>query len=298
MHRPLNTVALRTIIAASAVLALAACGEQASVGPSKPNLNHTGDPPPFDKLGHFAVCKVGSDATFDVVVNGGAATQVSLTDGQCQDVALTPVGGGFITVTVTEETDPSFTLQQIQYDSLSRSSSGSRIVTGTNSITATINGDIQGTATFTNQLVPAQPGRMTGGVKQFDVNGVAITRGFTIHCDLILSNNLEINWPAHKWHITKPLTGALCLDDPAYDQKPPVAPFNTFIGDGVGEYDGVGGSTVHFTFIDAGEPGSGVDKAAIQIKDVNGVIVLDLPLTVLAHGNIQAHYDQPHGNKP
>ena len=37
------------------------------------------------------------------------------------------------------------------------------------------------------------------------------TRGFTIHCDITLSNSVEINWADHQWHINKPLTRATCL---------------------------------------------------------------------------------------
>src|SRR5262249_13153297 len=38
--------------------------------------------------------------------------------------------------------------------------------------------------------VQATGGRFTGGGKQIDlVGGVTLTKGFTIHCDLILSNN-------------------------------------------------------------------------------------------------------------
>ena len=67
------------------------------------------------------------------------------------------------------------------------------------------------------------------------VDGVRITRGFTIHCDIILSNNLEINWSGgNKWHIDKPLTSATCVDDPAISPEPPAAPFDTFIGEGEG----------------------------------------------------------------
>ena len=53
-------------------------------------------------------------------------------------------------------------------------------------------------------------GRMTGGGGQnVEIGGIYVTRGFTIHCDLVLSNNLEINWPGNKWHIDKPLTLAI-----------------------------------------------------------------------------------------
>ncbi len=138
------------------------------------------------------------------------------------------------------------------------------------------------------------PGRMTGGGGNLTVNDISITKGFTIHCDIILSNNLEINWPGNKWHIEKPLTSAKCVDDPAFEPAPPVAPFDTFYGTGEGALNGEPGSTVEFRFIDGGEPGAGTDMVEIYIFAPNGDLVLQLPLSYLDHGNMQAHYDQPH----
>ena len=163
MHRRMQIGVIRIAATIAGLVGLSACADRATVGPTDgPNFNHTGDLPPFDHLGHWGLCKVGSDATFDVVVNGGTPTTVNLADGECQDVALTPATGGSITVTVTELVDPAQVLDSIGYTAFSRSGSTTEIVTGTNSITRTINGDVQGTATFYNELVPAAPGRITG----------------------------------------------------------------------------------------------------------------------------------------
>jgi hypothetical protein len=78
-------------------------------------------------------------------------------------------------------------------------------------------------------------GRFTGGGFQNRVDSVRVTRGLTIHCDLLLSNNLEINW-----------TG---------NQFPPDAPLDTLIGVGTGRYNGQDGFTVQFTLRDYGESG-------------------------------------------
>ena len=137
-------------------------------------------------------------------------------------------------------------------------------------------------------------GRMTGGGSNIDVGIGRITKGLTIHCDITLSNNIEINWPGHKWHLDKPIDSAECILDPQYDQPPPAAPFNTFNGTATGELDGVDGAKLVFTFIDAGEPGKN-DKVSLKIWDKNGNVVLDLPLNTISGGNLQAHYDQPHG---
>lgn len=138
-------------------------------------------------------------------------------------------------------------------------------------------------------------GRMTGGGGQVTVGDVYVTRGFTIHCDIVLSNNLEINWPDNKWHLDKPLTSATCIDDPAVSPEPPPAPFDTFIGVGIGRLNGVDGYRVEFTFVDSGEPGGDNDRAQIQIFSPSNVLVLNVPMDFLDNGNLQAHYDQPHG---
>jgi hypothetical protein len=145
----------------------------------------------------------------------------------------------------------------------------------------------------------AVPGRMTGGGHQIRIDGARITRGFTIHCDIRLSNNIEVNWPGgNKWHLSKPITSAVCIDDAAVSPFPPAAPFDTFIGEGVGELNGVEGSIIRFTFVDAGEPGRN-DTAWIRIwapgvdPDGGTSPVLEVEGT-LDGGNIQAHYDQPH----
>ena len=140
-------------------------------------------------------------------------------------------------------------------------------------------------------------GRMTGGGGQtVAIGDIYVTRGFTIHCDITLSNNLEINWPGNKWHLDKPLTSADCIDDPAVSPEPPPAPFDTFIGVGVGRLNGVDGYRVEFTFVDSGEPGGNNDRAQIQIFAPDNSLVLDVPMDFLDNGNLQAHYDQPHGN--
>lgn len=139
-------------------------------------------------------------------------------------------------------------------------------------------------------------GRMTGGGGQVTVGDVYITRGLTVHCDIVLSNNLEINWPGNKWHLDKPLTSALCIDDPTVTPEPPPAPFDTFIGVGIGRLNGVDGYRVEFIFVDSGEPGGDNDKTQIQIFSPSNELVLDVPLDFLDNGNLQAHYDQPHKN--
>ena len=86
-----------------------------------------------------------------------------------------------------------------------------------------------------------------------------------------------------------------CTDDPNIIQAPPPAPLDTIIGVGTGRYNGSDGFTVEFTLQDWGEPGSS-DRAALKIYEAANPanVVLNVPLSVLTGGNLQAHYDQPH----
>jgi hypothetical protein len=235
----------------------------------------------------------------------------SITGPGCLEIVHGESGGA---VLVTELAEPAGTVfvESQRYQFQATNNAGGAVDQGipdavgspTNSrsvLLKPIGNDFGQLALFVNDLEPFIPteGRMTGGGAQIDVGVAKITRGFTIHCDLVLSNNLEINWADNKWHIDKPLTAATCIDDPNIDQSPPRAPFDTFIGEGIGELNGVDGSFVRFTFVDAGEPGIN-DSAAITIWAPGADPSVDPPYLaisgLLTHGNIQAHYDQPHGS--
>ena len=127
------------------------------------------------------------------------------------------------------------------------------------------------------------------------VGEARVTRGLTIHCDLVLSNNLEINWGGNRFHMTEHMTTVACTDDPAIVQAPPPAPLDTLIGVGTGRDNNVDGYTVEFTLVDYGEPGAN-DRMAIRIYQASNPanVVLNVPLQKLSGGNLQAHYDQPH----
>lgn len=257
--------------------------------------------------------------TYDAVVTVDGSNPLngtfSITGSGCVRIA-TASGASIV---VTELTEPAGTVfkesQLYTYQAQPAASSGTPSPVGSPTNSRSVNmspigNDWGQLALFVNEDEPPPPpppppgeGRMTGGGAQIDVGVAKITRGFTIHCDLTLSNNLEINWADNKWHIDKPLTAATCTDDPNIDQAPPRAPFDTFVGEGYGRLNGVDGSFVRFTFVDAGEPGRN-DYAAIQIWAPGADPSVDPPyLDIggnLTHGNIQAHYDQPHsgnGNK-
>lgn len=293
-----------TTLVVAATLALAACGEESpteSVMPG-PSFSVT-DPAP----GEVVLCKYteGITTTADFTVSATAGTVNDASPSLDAIFDLVPTtdcavvwtsGGASATVTITEAESGSLSLYRIFVEGAPHSVD---LAGRTVDIDATPSTTV--VAFFKNEVDEGGsiPGRMTGGGGQIAVGDVNITRGFTIHCDIELSNNLQIVWhdDTDQWHIDKPLTSALCVDDG--DPTPPAAPFNTFIGEGVGRLNGVDGSIVRFVFIDNGEPGRN-DQAAIAIWAPGADPDLDDPvkevaLTNLDRGNIQAHYDQPHG---
>lgn len=145
------------------------------------------------------------------------------------------------------------------------------------------------------EVPPGACGRMTGGGSVFTIDDVRVTRGFQIHCDLREPNNIEINWPGNRFHLSE-LTSAVCTDSPAVDQTPPgSAPFDTFTGTADGKLNNRAGARIEFVFVDAGEPGTS-DTASLKVFDPNGTLVLDVTgdPTVpgfLDRGNLQTHKD-------
>jgi hypothetical protein len=161
-------------------------------------------------------------------------------------------------------------------------------------------GSLGGQSTYVHVQVPEGTctglGRFTGGGSQIRLqDDVRVTRGLTIHCDLLLSNNLEVNWQGNQFHMLEHLETVACTDSPLIDQTPPDAPLDTLIGIGTGRYNGVDGFTVEFTLVDYGEPGKN-DRMRIFIYETANPanVVLNVPLQTLSGGNLQAHFDQPH----
>lgn len=142
---------------------------------------------------------------------------------------------------------------------------------------------------------PKVTGRFTGGGVQTNTEGKRVTYGLTIHCDLQLSNNLELNWRGNRFHMTEHLITTICSDNPEIIQAPPVAPIDTLVGVGTGRYNNEDGYTIEFTLQDHGEPGI-YDQAAFKIYETANElnVVLEVLLQTLDGGNLQAHADQPH----
>lgn len=148
------------------------------------------------------------------------------------------------------------------------------------------------------ETIPPPPeecgsGRFTGGGFTVAANGLKVSKGFTLHCDAILSNNFEVNWAGgNNFHIDKNPTNVHCqfINDP----NPPDAPVNRIDITGTGTLNGAP-ATVTLVLIDNGEKnGATPDQTYIA---VNGVNLTGGTVAVPANidgGNIQAHFDQPH----
>lgn len=187
-----------------------------------------------------------------------------------------------ISVDIPTKTD-SLTVQALSVDNL-----------GTGLLPASLDWLAAGFA-LEPEVPPGACGRMTGGGSVFTIDDVRVTRGFEIHCDLRDPNNIQVNWPGNRFHMSE-LTSAVCTDSPAVDQTPPnSAPFDTFTGTGVGKLNNKPGARIEFVFVDAGEPGIS-DTASIKVFDQSNSLVLYVPGDpnvpgFLDNGNLQTHKD-------
>ncbi len=137
-------------------------------------------------------------------------------------------------------------------------------------------------------------GRFTGGgfqIIQGDVD-VKVTRGFTIHCDNRLTNNLEVNWGGgNNFHMDKNTVSAVCTRP--VDPTPPASPVSRIVASATGQCNGLD-ADISFILEDRGEPGRNDQAQLIITSEVTGGCTLNLTLANLNGGNIQAHFDQPH----
>lgn len=288
----LMTSTASPLLRLTAVLAVAwvavACGQD-SLGPVDPG-------PQFDLVdpGHLVkVCKVGSPGTYSFTISatGGSlplGNEFTVDAGSCVSPWVA-TGNEWVELTVNEVDATGLELVEV--------SAETSFVTTDSEVTFQVS-DYWGARVVYYNTVGIAEGRMTGGGFQIRVGQVKVTGGLTLHCDNTLSNNLQVNWPGgNRWHLEKEsLDNILCIDDPAYTEQPPEAPFNTFIATATGSLNGVDGSVINFRFIDDGEPGRYHDLVELQISAPGdpGTIVLDVPLRVIDLGNLQAHFDQPH----
>jgi hypothetical protein len=154
-------------------------------------------------------------------------------------------------------------------------------------------------ATIVEDPPPPPPlcnGRFTGGGFQIDANDLKVTRGFTLHCDELLSNNFEVNYKlggtAHNFHTDKNPEVTEC-SKPVVPNPPNADVSRIVIINQPGSLDGVDGHLITIVLEDWGEPGT-ADRAYIAVDGVALTGGSVLAPALIDGGNIQAHFDQPH----
>lgn len=144
-------------------------------------------------------------------------------------------------------------------------------------------------------------GRFTGGGFQIDADDLKVTRGFTLHCDELLSNNFEVNWKSggttHNFHTDKNPAVTEC-SKPVLPNPPDAGVSRIVIIEQPGTLDSKDNThTITIVLEDHGEPGT-ADRAYIAISGFGALTggTADDP-ALIDGGNIQAHFDQPHKDK-
>lgn len=322
----MKTFSKVTLLLLATALVVGACGRVSTVptpvdGRTLAGLSAVGDivglPDPTGSLPafvtavgeRFIICKTGPDAQFNVTVNGGPApgSPFTVRDGECKVVYED--GGASDIVTSTEVVPTGAQLDDIQVTQLlcghaNAGCGGAVVINGPTSVTDPASGVVAGTlggsnphgvagtvAHYFNSLTQTPlEGRFTGGGFQMISNGVEVkvTRGFTVHCHNLLTNNLEVNWGGNAFHMDKnSLSNVTCTF--VQDPTPPRAPVSRIVASSTGRCNG-GPATIDFVLEDRGEPGRN-DRSALRIS---GACSLDVAEDFLDRGNIQAHFDQPH----
>jgi len=263
--------------------------------------------PDFNQM---EVCKVYSGitgpavtiaVTVDVGDNGSidlTLPSVTLTNGQCVEINHSaPVGAPVgDRIHLTEQVPAGYTATWTRRHTSGATNSG----TG-NTANGAVHFDGGWLITFTNTSNPVVQGegRFTGGGNLELANGIVISTGLTMHCDLILSNNLNVVWKDlndvnHHFHLEEHLTTVGCTDAANINQPPPDAPLDTMIGTGIGKFDNTDGYSIQFTFVDGGEGSNAVDRISLRIFLGNTVVLNTNGLVDVIKGNLQAHFEQPH----
>ena len=149
-------------------------------------------------------------------------------------------------------------------------------------------------ATVPSDCVAGGNGRFTGGGKQVEAGGLAkITRGLTIHCDLLLSNNLEINWDGgNNFHMLEHLETIACFDDRASIRRGRRRRSTRWSA--AARDASMGRRRLDRVHAHRRRRAGTRRQDGFTITAPNGTVVANVPASSLPRGNLQAHYDQPH----
>lgn len=296
-----------TGVALAAVVVAGACDQSPTEVPATEDFGFAalvGTMPPGAGY-EVTVCKEGpagvynftaSTTTAGTTLDQGASFTLTAGDAalECKRVASTSASGQLVTVTEVGPFPANTAFKELarfRYATSSSSFDYSDVVTDPYT-TVQFGNDFGWVLIFRNEATPPPPpppsldGRMTGGGSVF-MGDTRFTHGFELHCDPNdLPNNLEVNWPDNRFHLTS-LTSVVCTDDPALNPLPRKAGFDTYTASGVGLWNGQPGATIDFVFTDDGEPGT-KDWAEMTITPPGGS-----PVVVsgyLTKGNHQAHW--------
>ena len=162
-------------------------------------------------------------------------------------------------------------------------------------LTAACN-SVDNSALHTEARKAPKVGHMTGSFK-VDIEGVRYTGTVNLYCDpsqLSKGRNLQVNWPGHRWHLSKvALHDVSCFKKA--DPRPPVADWNLMMARATGTLNGHAASEITFVFSDKGEPGH-QDTVSFVIRNAKGELVAQIPESNLTAGsNLQAHFGQDDG---
>src|SRR5262245_29302757 len=156
MH-PISASSMRRLAVLSVAGLVAACGDSNAPGYVPTSANIVGTPIPATSLdsAELKLCKFGSAGTFTVTVNG-TASQVTLQDGECQQVGTSPRGG--VPWTITENSDPATVFDSVeQFRTVNKTMVVYEISFFTSTVSGTINGDVGRLVEFFNHPAPPPP---------------------------------------------------------------------------------------------------------------------------------------------
>lgn len=152
----------RLLFAGLAVIAAGACDQAATTAPDGAGrtegvaFSHAGGP----EQGHLKVCKEGTDANFEVTVDGGTPTTLFVAAETCEEAFATPAPGTY-TVVVEELASPTYKLlsayRTIWVDDPPKLYDEGSV---TNPVTTTINDDLGVLIEFVNEPVVLDPGTL------------------------------------------------------------------------------------------------------------------------------------------
>ena len=116
---------------------------------------------------------------------------------------------------------------------------------------------------------------------------------FDVPCDATKPVDLEVRWGFHASNprgtfTATSLKSSLCTDDPKANPGSPAAGHDTVVIEAEGTYNGKAGAKAVVLLQDRGEPGVRADRAALELYDADGKLVVSQTNRFVGAGNIDA----------